>query len=155
MDDFPWCQFGHWCGRTTGGGNPCQAKVESRDNIAVLAPTATVGEGAIAQGDHLPFLNRDLIQDSFCENANPLPVRREERDLCSFSSWQLRGFDLIESPCEQLRMGYVHQPGTVGRENGIGSTVWAGRCVASQVDIQTHQRQEGRYPGPRAAPVIP
>src|SRR5215469_8424548 len=138
MDHFTWRKFGHWCGFSAGRGNPCQVKVVPHDKVAVFAPTATVLQGAVAQQDHLPFLNGDLVETSSREKPNPLPVWGKERNLCSFPSRELRGLALVEPPSEQFRVdvtlardrsiaGHVHQPGAVWRENGVGSTVRAGR----------------------------
>ena len=143
---FSALQVGHWRWRTSGGRNPRQAAsdAERRDDVAILAPTAAPTNGCVAQGDCRAALHRNLLQLSWREESDPLPVRGEERSICPLRSCKLSGVGLIEPPGKEPPLRHVHHPRAVGRKDRVGS----------RLGSQATRRGRGQRPAAPAAAVL-
>src|SRR5215467_3457799 len=146
LEPFSLRLFRYRGGRAPGRWNPRQDTSYHCDDVAIFAPASSGRNGAtIVENYRCAALGGDFFQLSGVnphEKCNPLSVRREKGSVGSFSVRQLDGFGLIELTSKEFSFRHVHQPGTVGREDHVGTTPVprAERNIRPQIHVKTHQR---------------
>ena len=117
-----------FCKSVTGVGGPPAEGIRDKPPVVLSAammlpsspqlPPATIG--CVAQGDCRAALHRNLLQLSWSEESDPLPVRGEERRICPLRSCKLSGVGLIEPPGKEPPLRHIHEPRAIGRNDFVG-----------------------------------
>ena len=103
MTDFAVVQLCHGSRRATCSRDPPKpAVLLSKHDLVRTAPTDAVDEVDLAEFEHGPTIQRDLLQRAVRVEPERLPIRREERTRGAFGPRNMRSFELVEAAQVQL-----------------------------------------------------
>src|SRR5260370_4878331 len=96
--------------------------VQGGDDRVVGSPGAAAAVGGVAERERSASVDRDLLQFSAGEEADPLAIGREERVHGSFRTGECDGCKLAEAARGEVALiaratGNIHDPGSIARED--------------------------------------
>src|SRR5215510_4434613 len=96
-------QLCHGGGRATRSRDlPEPAPLLSKHDLIRAAPTGPVDEVDLAELEHRPTIQPDLLQRTVRVEPERLPIRREERTRGALGPRNSPGFELVEAAHVQL-----------------------------------------------------